>query len=49
MYLKVGENQRAFEKLLDVTHLEDQHTNSLMALGAILQVSSLSHKNHIHT
>ncbi|XP_063697926.1 Bardet-Biedl syndrome 4 protein homolog [Culicoides brevitarsis] len=37
MYLKIGENQRAFEKLLDVTHLDDQHTNALMALGAILQ------------
>lgn len=37
MYLKIGENQKAFEKLLDVTHLDDQHTNALMALGAILQ------------
>lgn len=37
MYLKISENQKAFEKLLDVTHLDDQHTNALMALGAILQ------------
>lgn len=37
MYLKIGENQKAFEKLLDVTHLNDSHTNALMALGAILQ------------
>lgn len=36
-YMKMRENQRAFEKLLDVTYIDDQQKDSLLALGGILQ------------
>lgn len=42
MYLKVNEVDRAQEKLQEATAIEPGHTNSLLALGAILQTKNES-------
>ncbi len=40
MYLKINEVDRAFEKLQEAIALNEKHTASLLALGAILQSKS---------
>lgn len=42
MYLKINEVDRAFEKLHEAIAIEPRHTNSLLALGAILQTKNES-------
>lgn len=40
LYLKVNDTKNAFEKLFDATKLDGNCYKAIMALGAILQVSS---------
>jgi Bardet-Biedl syndrome 4 protein len=40
MYLKINEADRAYEKLQESIAIEPKHTNSLLALGAILQTKN---------
>lgn len=42
MYLKVNEVDRAYDKLQEAIAIEPCHTNSLLALGAIVQTKSES-------
>lgn len=41
MYLKINDSKSAFERLFDVTKLNERYAKALVALGAILQVGSI--------
>lgn len=41
MYLKINDSKMAFERLFDVTKLNERYSKALIALGAILQVIHL--------
>lgn len=38
LYLKINDSKSAFERLFDVTKLNERYAKALIALGAILQV-----------
>lgn len=41
MYLKINDSKSAFERLFDVTKLNERYAKALIALGAILQVRKI--------
>lgn len=44
LYLRINDNNKAFDKLFEVTKLYESCSKALLALGSILQVNAQTHK-----